>query len=224
MCCCTGLCTPGISIYIYICLEQLLCGTRTAWAVRRSTGVHADSCGSPNNSLCTHLTGSRKSLPSAACHEYLTSCVGNHYQVDWKQLETVLRRPLENQNAANLMLDWCQQSTYKRLQHKQEKAHQRSVCPGWLKLCVGKVRVQTKLLRLMRAVQISLGPLVGAADISTSQSAFVKLRASLILDFTISVVVAQKDEHVQEDKQGGQRWNFQTCSPNHWPIPHPDQE
>ena len=104
-----------------IYLGQLLRGTRTAWAVRRSTGVHADSCGSPNNSLCTHLTGSRKSSPSTACYEYLTSCVGNHYKVDWKQLETVPWRPLENQNAADLMLDWCQQSTLKRrFQHNRE--------------------------------------------------------------------------------------------------------
>jgi len=54
----------------------------------------------------------------------------------------------------------------------------------------------------MRAVQISLGPLVGAADISTSQSAFVKLRASLILDFTISVVVAQKTSMSKRTSKG----------------------
>ena len=76
----------------------------------------------------------------------------------------------------------------------------------------------------MRAVQISLGPLVGAADVGTSQSAFVKLRVSLILDFTISIGGAQEDQHAQEDNQGSSDETSQTCSPNHWPIPHPDQE
>lgn len=54
----------------------------------------------------------------------------------------------------------------------------------------------------MGAVQISLGPLVAAADVGTSQSAFVKLRVSLILDFIICVGGGQEDEHVQEDNQG----------------------
>lgn len=54
----------------------------------------------------------------------------------------------------------------------------------------------------MGAVQISLGLLVAAADVGTSQSAFVKLRVSLILDFIICVGGGQEDEHVQEDNQG----------------------